>query len=338
MEVSVLDHITIAQKLNQLATQYRVAVLVDDNTNEQCYPIVGNDHIDVIILPIGESAKTLEVAQFVWSSLIDFGYSRNDYLVTLGGGSICDLGGFVASTYMRGIHLVHIPTSLLAMVDASIGGKTAIDFGGIKNSVGTFYNPERVWVSIDFLDTLKREELVNGWAELYKYGLLIGNGYLSTIQDFSCITSNSIASAIQYKLDIVAQDFKDEGIRKYLNLGHTTGHALEALYLSRNSILPHGKAVACGLVIALYISYRYCGLEQSILTNNARNIKKLFPKVSYLCDDYETLWQFALKDKKKANNTELTMVLLKDVSKPIVKQVTRSEWEEALDFYRDFMG
>lgn len=256
----------------------------------------------------------------------------------MGGGAITDLGGFVASTFMRGMNLIHIPTTLLAMVDASIGGKTGIDFGGLKNSVGTFYSPKKVWVSLAFLETLDRNNLLSGYGEILKYGLLIGKDYLCSINTEEEITPLMLQTAIQYKIDVVTSDFEDMGERMHLNLGHTSAHALEALYISRGEFLPHGVAVSAGLVVALYLSYRRYGLEQGVLTSFARQVQSIMPVVYFTCDDYDDLWQLTLKDKKRLSSNELTMVLLHDIGQPFIHNVSRHDFFEALDFYRDFMG
>lgn len=336
-EALVLDIGSIAERVHDLASRHKVALLADDNTIEQCYPLIDDEQVDVLLVPIGEEAKSLEVVQFLWNSLADLGYTRYDYLITLGGGAVSDVGGFVASTYMRGIRLIHIPTTLLGMIDASIGGKTAIDYGGVKNLVGSFYEPNEVWVSLTFLETLPKQEVLSGEGELVKYGLLDGDELYQETLDLEVIAPDLIAKVIQYKLDVVAADLRDEGGRVVLNLGHSTAHSLEALKISRGEVLPHGIAVMAGLIVALYISYKWYGLEEQVLSKLIRVAKDRFPRVAFSCDDYEEMWQFALKDKKNSGGAELTMVLLSEVGCPMTEQVTRKQWEEALDFYRDFM-
>lgn len=327
----------IAERLCELATQAKVVVIVDEHTGEICYPLIGGDDLDVFVVPIGEEAKQLEVVQFLWNSLMDFQYGRADYLVSLGGGAVSDLAGFVASTYMRGMHLVHIPTTLLGMIDASIGGKTAIDYYSVKNMVGTFYEPDEVWVSLEFLATLPSEELQSGLGELLKYELLIGEELCPPTLDIEFLDAEVIAQVIQYKLDVVADDFRDKGGRMVLNLGHTTAHGLEGLALSKGQPLKHGIAVVAGLVVALYISYKWHHMPETVLTSFARKVKQLLPKIYFDCDDYDAIWGYAVKDKKNVNRGELTMVLLESLGCPIVRQVKETQWREALDFYRDYM-
>ena len=337
-EAIVLDIESVADRLRALAGRHKVALLADDNTIEQCYPLIEDEQVDVLLAPIGEEAKSLEVVQFLWNSLAELGYTRYDYLVTLGGGSLSDLGGFVASTYMRGIKLVHIPTTLLGMIDASIGGKTAIDYGGIKNLIGSFYEPNEVWISLPFLETLPRKELLCGEAELIKYGLLDSEELYQETLNLEEISPELIGKVVGYKLNLVAMDLRDEGGRVVLNLGHTTAHSLEALKILQGGLLPHGIAVMAGLIVALYISYKWYGLEEQVLSRLIRMAKEKFPRVLFSCDDYEEMWQLAMKDKKNTGDDQLTMVLLSGVGFPMTEQVSRAQWEEALDFYRDFMS
>lgn len=336
--IKILETEDIELALQELANHCKVAILVDDQTIEHCYPKVASADVDLLCVPEGDECKDLEVVKHLWTTLQEMEYDRADYLVTMGGGAICDLGAFVASTFMRGMRLIHIPTTLLAMIDASIGGKTAINFGGKKNQVGTFYEAEEQWICTEFLDTLPSEEMRSGWGELIKYGLLIGDTFLNEVIKNEILPVEILAQCIEYKLNIVANDRLDFGIRRYLNLGHTAGHAFEALYFSRDKKLLHGEAVAAGIVIAMYISYKKMKLEEKALTSLARYIKGVFPKVGYSCSDYERLWNYAKADKKRQGKDGLTMVLLKSIGTPTVQEgITREEWEEALDFYQDFM-
>lgn len=313
-------------------------VLTDVNTIRDCYPLIGNDALEVVELPDGEGCKSLEVANFLWETLSESGYGRQDYLVTLGGGSVSDVGAFVASTYMRGMRLVHVPTTLLGMIDAGIGGKTAINFGGIKNLVGTFYHPDAIWISIDFLPTLSDGQLMSGMGEMVKYGLLTDQKLLDEVLDMRELSTELIGKVVQYKLDVVAEDFTDKGVRAFLNLGHTSAHAFEALYMERGEELLHGVAVAAGLVVALYLSFRYHSMDESLLRQVAYHVRDRFPNVALTCDDYHKLWAFAQKDKKRVEHNVLAMVLLSDIGDPFMAPVDREHWEEALDFYRDLVG
>lgn len=182
------------------------------------------------------------------------------------------------------------------------------------------------------LETLPKQEVLSGEAELIKYGLLDGDELYQETLDLEVIAPDLIAKVIQYKLNVVAADLRDEGGRVVLNLGHTTAHSLEALKISRGEALPHGIAVMAGLIVALYISYKWYGLEEQVLSKLVRVAKDRFPRVAFSCDDYEEMWQLALKDKKNSGSEELTMVLLSEEGCPMTEQVTRKQWEEALDF------
>ena len=204
--------------------------------------------------------------------------------------------------------------------------------------VGTFYEAERVWVSLSFLETLPDEEIISGMGELLKYGLLIDRDCLKEVLGLEELSPQLIGRVMQFKLDIVGEDLFDTGDRAQLNLGHTFSHAVEALAMNREHAIPHGVGVAAGIVVALYISYKWHGLKEELLTRVARAIKGQFPTVFFDCDDYDALWELALKDKKRVEEGVLSMVLLHDVGLPFVEKVSRDQWEEALDFYRDFMG
>lgn len=336
--IKILETEDIEAFLCSLSEERRVAVIVDDQTLEWCYPKVACENLDILCVPEGEDCKDIEVVGHLWHTLQESGYDRGDYIVTLGGGAICDLGGFVSSTYMRGMRLIHIPTTLLAMIDAAIGGKTAINFGGRKNQVGTFYEAEEQWVCLDFLETLPAEQMRSGWGELLKYGLLAGEPLLSKIINNETLPTEVLAKCMEYKINVVAGDPHDHGDRRHLNLGHTAGHVLEALYFARSESIPHGEGVAAGIVIALYISHKRIRLEESVLTATARYIKSIFPTARFTCKDYETMWDLARGDKKISGKDGLTMILLKAPGVPtVVEEITKEEWNEALDFYRDFM-
>lgn len=338
MGVTLLDIEDICTRLEALSSKRKVALVVDENTLDECYPLVASEGLDIAQVPVGEEAKSIEVAHYLWVTLQELEYTREDYLISLGGGSISDLAGFVASTYMRGTHLIHIPTSLLGMIDASIGGKTGIDLGHTKNMVGTFYEAEEVWIALSFLKTLPVQELYSGFGEVLKYDLLMGSDLLSDIIEEEMVDDEIIAKCIEYKLSLVTEDLTDLGVRHQLNLGHTTAHALEALALERGEQLLHGFAVVAGLVVALYISYKSEGLDEKLLTSKARLAKEVFPSVNFECRDYDALYNYALRDKKRSGSEELAMVLLNKTGEPIYKEVSRKLWEEALDFYRDFMA
>ncbi len=247
----------------------------------------------------GESCKTIEQMQELWQWLKEVGATRQSLLINIGGGTITDLGGFLGASYMRGIRTLNIPTTLLAMVDASVGGKTGINFENIKNLIGAFHSPIKVCIDVDFLDTLPLEELYSGYGEVIKTALLAGNNLWNKvlrIEDPQFLSSEEwleiVKLSIDYKNKIVEEDCFEQGKRKYLNLGHTIGHALESFsHLNDRKPLLHGEAVVIGLVIELYISYAHFGLEsqKKLLSHLNAIIRDIYPHYSYVCKSYKKI-------------------------------------------------
>ncbi len=312
------------------------------------YTTAGEGH--TLALPSGEKHKDVQTLQTLWTWLASVGASRRSILVLIGGGSLTDLGGFAAATYMRGIRTVVLPTTLLGMVDASTGGKTAIDFAGVKNLVGAFHQPEAVVIDTAFLDTLPLDELYSGYGEVIKTALLSGDGLwrrILSIYDPQTLTPEEwcdlIDACIAYKEEIVALDPEERtGIRAVLNLGHTTAHALEAYShdLSRDgaSPLPHGYAVVIGLVVELHLSMQYLGLSRETLRQMLQLARELYPYYGYTCKVYPELLRLMRLDKKSSEG-EITFVGL--VRPGEAKTFTTDDVEDikgALDFYREAFG
>jgi 3-dehydroquinate synthase len=229
-------------------------ILADENTYKHCleYLITSVPALaqaEVLVVPAGESSKTIETASQLWSAMLEYGISRNAVCINLGGGVITDLGGFVSALYKRGIDCIHIPTSLLAMVDASVGGKTGVDFEGVKNQIGVFYFPKLVLCDTAFLATLPEIEIRSGYAEALKHGLINSRELWEKTKTISpkSIDKRLLREIVQVKNEVVLRDPLEKNWRKALNLGHTIGHAIESLFLEKNPI-PHGVAVAWGLV------------------------------------------------------------------------------------------
>ncbi len=245
----------------------RTFVLVDSNTRRCCLPMFCRefgDDFEILEILSAEQAKSLETAASLWTQLLASHADRDALLVNLGGGTVTDLGGFVASCYKRGIDFVNVPTSLLAMVDAALGGKTAVDFNGFKNQIGTFAFPLGVFRSTDFLATLPHRELLSGMAEMIKYGF-IKDSTLLAVDEGNYLTLIDRAASI--KMAIVAADPQERGQRKLLNFGHTIGHALESHFLDSDMPLRHGEAVALGMCCALWLSVHISGLDVSVLND-----------------------------------------------------------------------
>lgn len=340
----------LQEDLVQLLSRHegRIALLTDENTLEAVAPLLMEVLGDVewLSVPSGEGCKDIAVSVQIWEFLLEQKFGRSDLLITLGGGAVTDLGGWVASSYKRGIRLWHLPTSLLAMVDAAIGGKTAVNVGAVKNSVGSFYPAEVVWLCPEFLATLPHEELLSGWGEMIKYALL---GVVE-LDELLAMDPNApdieppvhlITQAAQAKQKIVAEDPYDRGIRQQLNLGHTVGHALEMLCTLTPSgkKVPHGVAVAAGIVCELYLSHKLLGYPQEQLTKVAIYVRSVFPKVAVSCEQFEALYALAKNDKKRSSTEGLSAILLDKAGRPTKYEgVTSEVWEEALGFYRDFMS
>lgn len=281
-------------------------VLVDENTAALLPDFAQrlsnlDGEFEILEIPVGEQSKDLEIAAQLWATLLEYGADRNALMINLGGGVVGDLGGFVASTYKRGISFVQVPTSLLAMVDASVGGKTGINFGGLKNQIGTFDEPELVVVEPEFLKTLPKEEWESGHGEMIKHCLLTGSDWPFILQltpEFDI--TDEIQRSIGIKSRVVDADFKESGLRKTLNLGHTFGHAWESLMQQKGTPISHGRAVVQGLHLALVLS------EQVHLQ---REVARTYPWVTVDPEDLAQLWTFQLADKKNESG-EVQFVLL----------------------------
>ena len=251
----------------------RFFILTDDNTAKFCLPVIkkkvdGMDNFDIIEINAGEESKDIDFCIGVWKMLIDFGADRRSLLINLGGGVVTDLGGFVASTFKRGIDFVHVPTTLLSQVDASVGGKTGIDIDSIKNIIGTFTQPKAVFMIADFLKTLPARQILSGLAEMLKHGLIADAGYWNELKtsDLTIPTAELVHRSVAIKNVIVLEDPNENGIRKALNFGHTIGHAVETYsLLNDKDHLSHGEAIAIGMICEAWLSNKKLGLTDEEL-------------------------------------------------------------------------
>lgn len=310
-----------------LAEASKVFVLTDANVAMYWLPELehwlGCEQAVEIVVKAGERYKTLGTARRIWKTLQKHQADRQSVMVNLGGGTISDLGGFTASCYQRGIRFVNVPTTLLAMVDASIGGKNGVDLGGIKNQIGTFAEPEEVLVNPIFLSTLSERELLSGIAEMVKYGFVADEDLLqvdeSNYEQF-------ILRAGRIKKEIVEQDFRDRGDRHVLNFGHTVGHAIEAYSLTTNTPLTHGESVALGMWCALWLSIRQSGLREETLVEYEPVMKMLVAQSELAFDtvDVDVVMNRLAYDKKSQDG-QARFVLLKAVEKPLVDQLVAGE-------------
>ncbi|MEK0420737.1 MAG: 3-dehydroquinate synthase [Bacteroidota bacterium] len=300
----------------------KIFLLCDAETRIFCLPQLSDIQFHHIIeVPSGESAKTLHVCDEIWKDLAEHGATRNSMLICLGGGSITDLGGFIAATYQRGIAVCYLPTTLLCMVDAGIGGKNAINLGSLKNYIGTFRLPSAIFIHPAFLSTLPETEWINGKAEIIKHALLSGNGWKELRQNGFPENNNIqgwteiISSNTQYKEKIITADFTENNIRARLNFGHTAAHALEYLYSKNENILAHGRAVAAGMIIETMAAeaLRLCKPE---LTHEIKAfVLTIFGRVEFNEADIPVLNHAASKDKKSQNGN-LVCSLISAPGKP----------------------
>ena len=294
----------------------------------------------ITIAPTDE-AKNISTLTKVWSALQEGGASRHSLMVNLGGGMVTDLGGFAASTFKRGMAYINIPTTLLAQVDASVGGKTGINFGGLKNEIGVFNCASSVILSSAFLRTLDKENLLSGYAEMLKHGLLSTKENWAELLCFDITNPDFntlqmlVAKSVGIKEDIVHIDPMEKGIRKALNLGHTSGHALESLALEEERTILHGYAVAWGLMMELYLSAKKCSFPAKEMHQLENFVKEHYGKFLYECKHYDTLYKYMTHDKKNENgNINFTLMgAIGDIR--INQTATKDEIEEMLDYYRE---
>lgn len=322
----------------------KIFVLVDETTKEKCLPLIMSfralKNVNVITIGATDSNKTLDSLAKVWKQLGEGGASRHSCMINLGGGMITDLGGFAASTFKRGIDFLNVPTTLLAMVDASVGGKTGINFNGLKNEVGVFNEAKYVILDTCFLKTLDTDNLRSGYAEMLKHGLISDHKHLAELLNFNLANPDydqlqqMVARSVEIKENIVDIDPHERAIRKALNLGHTFGHAFESWALRRTPIL-HGHAVACGIVCELYLSCLKAGFPIDILRQTVKFIRSNFPALPITCDDYDELIELMTHDKKNTAGI-INFTLLSDVGEIMINQsATAEEIKDALDFYRE---
>jgi len=317
-------------------------VLTDTTTVELCWPLVKPlscfETAQLITIGATDENKTLESLAHVWRALQEGGASRHSLLINVGGGMVTDLGGFAASTFKRGLAYINIPTTLLSQVDASVGGKTGINFGGLKNEIGVFNSARTVILSTDFLRSLDMENLLSGYAEMLKHGLI--SDYESFMEllrfDLESIDYNLlgslVAKSVRIKERIVEEDPTEKGIRKALNLGHTAGHALESLALERGKPVLHGYAVAWGLICELYLSVMKCGFPKDRFRQTVQFIRSHYGNFPLDCKQYDRLFEFMKHDKKNEAGI-INFTLLADIGDiRINQQASKDEIFEMLDF------
>ena len=323
----------------------RLFVLTDTTTLELCWPVVSSlpclESAQMITIGDTDDNKTLDSLVHVWTALQQGGATRHSLLINLGGGMVTDLGGFAASTFKRGLAYINIPTTLLSQVDASVGGKTGINFGGLKNEIGVFNQAASVILSSEFLHTLDLGNLLSGYAEMLKHALISDEKSWAELLRFDLEELDYeqlgvlVAKSVAIKEGIVEQDPTEKGLRKALNLGHTAGHALESLAMEEGRTILHGYAVAYGLICELYLSVVRCNFPKDRLRQTVQFIRQHSGCFDIDCKKYEHIYQLMTHDKKNMGDT-INFTLLAGIGDiRINQQATKDEIFEMLDFLRE---
>lgn len=322
----------------------RIFVLVDETTNKLCWALV-KDYLclkdaQTIVIGATDRRKNLDTLVHVWESLQQGKATRHSLLINLGGGMVTDLGGFAASTYKRGINFINVPTTLLAMVDASVGGKTGINFGGLKNEIGVFNDAEFVLLDTNWLRTLDEANIRSGYAEMLKHGLIADETMWAELINFNLAQpdlrqlASMLDKSVRIKERIVAEDPHEKGIRKALNLGHTFGHAFESWAMKRQPVL-HGYAVAFGLIAELYLATTQTDFPTERMRQTVNFIRAYYGSLPITCNDYPELIELMHHDKKNHGN-EINVTLLDGIGDIRIDQtITEEDIKEALDFFRE---
>jgi len=326
--------------LSETSVERQLFIITDENCYRDCWPLIApifdQGRVPIVItLPAGERHKSLESTTKIWDSLMQAEAKRNSLVVNLGGGVITDMGGFAASVFKRGLPYIHIPTSLLGMVDASIGGKTGIDFKSHKNMLGTFSYPEAVFIWDGFLETLAPGHRKSGMAEAYKHALIDNSGYWDFLKRGDLSFERIIFKSLEIKKKLADKDPKEKGERKKLNFGHTIAHSLEAYFLEKESEILHGDAVAAGIIVESYLSWKCGFLSIECLEEIKAVICQRFDPVLFQMHDIDHLLGL-MKHDKKNDKPGLNFTLLDCVGGAIINQrLDKSLIREGLTYYVD---
>lgn len=319
-------------------------IIVDENTYEYCLPsfmaaITGDYHFEVLEIESGEINKNISTCTNLWEALSELDADRKSLVINLGGGVVTDLGGFVASTFKRGVDFINVPTTLLAMVDASVGGKTGVDLGPLKNQIGVINQPVMVLVISEFLKTLEERQLQSGYSEMLKHGLIKSTSYWETLKlmtTFSGLDS-MIYDSVTIKNEVALQDPTEQNLRKILNYGHTLGHAIESYFLESKDhpTLLHGEAIAIGMILEGYLSHKLTGLSKTELEDIKRTFLERFPKVDFTEEDIYNVLSL-LKFDKKNSHGNINFVLLKSIGESVIDiQIPINLYAEAFAYYKE---
>ncbi len=326
----------------------KLFLLTDENTERLCYPLV-KDNAQIakagkIIIKAGDDNKNIETLSSIWKYLSENGATRHSLLINLGGGMLTDIGGFAAASFKRGIKCINIPTTLLGAVDAAVGGKTGINFNGLKNEIGAFAPAETVLIDSAFFKSLDHQNFLSGYAEMIKHGLIDSDKeWLATMSfdteeiDYEKL-KQLVVDSVGVKERIVEIDPFEKGIRKALNLGHTIGHAFESMSYELNKPVQHGYAVAWGIICELYLSHRFCGFPKEKMYKTIYFIKDNYHGFYFDCNHYERLYEYMKHDKKNESDT-VNFTFLSDVGKIEINQTaSKEDIFDAIDFLRESVG
>lgn len=326
----------------------KLFLLTDQNTERLCYPLV-KDNAQIakagkIIIKAGDDNKNIETLSSIWKYLSENGATRHSLLINLGGGMLTDIGGFAAASFKRGIKCINIPTTLLGAVDAAVGGKTGINFNGLKNEIGAFAPAETVLIDSAFFKSLDHQNFLSGYAEMIKHGLIDSDKeWLATMSfdteeiDYEKL-KQLVVDSVGVKERIVEIDPFEKGIRKALNLGHTIGHAFESMSYELNKPVQHGYAVAWGIICELYLSHRFCGFPKEKMYKTIYFIKDNYHGFYFDCNHYERLYEYMKHDKKNESDT-VNFTFLSDVGKIEINQTaSKEDIFDAIDFLRESVG
>ncbi|WP_318308360.1 3-dehydroquinate synthase [Flagellimonas crocea] len=320
----------------------KIFLLVDENTKQHCFPIFKkkfNGPVDYILeIRSGEENKHIHTCLQLWEDLSNMDGDRKSLLINLGGGVLTDLGGFVASTFKRGIDFINIPTTLLSMVDASVGGKTGVDLGSLKNQIGVINQPQMVLVFPEFLETLDERQLKSGYAEMLKHGLIKDKSYWNDlIAEGNFTEASCIQKSIGIKNEVVLQDPTEQGLRKILNFGHTLGHAIESYFLESDhkKTLLHGEAIAIGMILEAYLSHELRGLSKVSLEEIKKAFLVHFEKVEFSQKDIDTILKLLKYDKKNSHGN-VNFVLLQSIGDAVTDiKIPEEMFQKAFAYYHE---
>lgn len=337
----------IETELEKIIREYpsgKVFLLTEETPAKLCLPLIQSllDRYQIrsVTIPGGESHKSVQSVELVWEMLSRFHADRKSLLINIGGGMLTDLGGFAASTFKRGMAFINIPTTLLAQVDASLGGKTGINFFGLKNEIGVFNEPDSVIINTNFLKTIDQENFLSGYAEMLKHGLIKSPAHWNELMqyDLKNINYDALQEIISHSVDIkkwhVENDLTEKNIRKALNFGHTAGHAFESYALHEGRPILHGYAVVYGMIVELYLSVKKCGFDAALLNSISRWLLGKYEKFEITASDYKALYELMTHDKKN-EGSRINFTLISEIGEVEINQdCQKALILEALDYYR----